>query len=410
MVERLRAWGQPYLAFHPGLVRDTLAYHGCAELFQDVHTELIQYRRAQMIKRGIVKEELKIDSHMRRGNGSCALMPEEVGILLRAMGYPPKTIIYMAGSETFGGQRVLIPLRAMFPNLVDHTTLCSKQEFSDLIGPETPLPPHIFEFPPPKSEKQLKEEWKKAGPRPRPLPPPPDRPIYRHEKEGWYGWITEIETEPALSPLDLQMQAHRLLWDALDYIVSVESDAFFPGFHNDGSGWPDFSSLVMGQRLYEIASSRTYRPDRKFLAELFNGTRDNIYHPKHNWTISVQEHLNRSSGEDGLTRESLLSKPYSFLSHPLPECACRVSSGEVPNQVKGSDGRVLYGGEDKCPEWMQHGVDTVSLESAGTEGSTNDEPELPEYETDLGEQQESDDSNSRTDPLLDQDEEMDPND
>ena len=31
---RLRAWGQPFLAYHPGLLRETLAYHGCAELFQ----------------------------------------------------------------------------------------------------------------------------------------------------------------------------------------------------------------------------------------------------------------------------------------------------------------------------------------------------------------------------------------
>ena len=31
-----------------------------------------------MIKRGIVKEELRVDSHFRRENGSCPLMPEEV--------------------------------------------------------------------------------------------------------------------------------------------------------------------------------------------------------------------------------------------------------------------------------------------------------------------------------------------
>ncbi|KAF2288202.1 hypothetical protein GH714_004964 [Hevea brasiliensis] len=99
MVDRLRAWGQPFLAFHPGLLRDTLAYHGCAELFQasglslssfslstpnvadllryDVHTELIQYRRAQLINRGILNEELSVDSHLHRENGSCPLMPEE---------------------------------------------------------------------------------------------------------------------------------------------------------------------------------------------------------------------------------------------------------------------------------------------------------------------------------------------
>ncbi|XP_059428731.1 protein EMBRYO SAC DEVELOPMENT ARREST 30 [Corylus avellana] len=410
MVERLRGWGQPFLAFHPGLLRDTLAYHGCAELFQDVHTELIQYRRAQMIKRGIVSEELSVDSHLRRENGSCPLMPEEVGVLLRAMGYPPRTIIYLAGSETFGGQRVLIPMRAMFANLVDHTSLCSNKEFSDLVGPETPLPLDLFQMPPAKSDEQLKEEWKKAGPRPRPLPPPPDRPIYRHEKEGWYGWITETDTEPDPSPLDLRTQAHRLLWDALDYIVSVEADAFFPGFNNDGSGWPDFSNLVMGQRLYETASARSYRPDRKILAELFNITRDNMFRPKHNWTLLVQEHLNKSLGEEGLIRQSLSSKQASFLSHPLPECACRVSSAEAPTQVKGDDSRILYGGEDECPEWMQHGERAVSL--AGEEGGKLDENEFQEYENDTEELPESFDSGGKTNVTLvwDQDEEMDPND
>ncbi|XWS57869.1 hypothetical protein CRYUN_Cryun09bG0210300 [Craigia yunnanensis] len=403
MVERLRAWGLPFLAYHPGLVRDTLAYHGCAELFQDVHTELIQYRRAQMIKQGIINEELSVDSLLRRENGSCPLMPEEVGLLLRAMGYPSKTIIYLAGSQTFGGQRLLIPLRGMFANLVDRTSLCSKTELSDLVGPETPLPPDIFQLSRPKSEEQLKEEWNRAGPRPRPLPPPPDRPVYQHEKEGWYGWITENEKEPDPSPRDLRTQAHRLIWDALDYIVSVEADAFFPGFNNDGSGWPDFSGLVIGQRLYERASSRTYRPDRKTIAALFNITRDDMYHPKRNWTLSAKEHLNRSLSEDGLIRQSLLSKPTSFLSHPLPECSCRISSIEITKQIKGKDGRFLYGGEEECPKWMQ---------SAGAEGVRNDDTELAEDYNDVVEQLESDgaDVTSSLTSLIDHDEEWDPND
>ncbi|XP_044500649.1 protein EMBRYO SAC DEVELOPMENT ARREST 30-like [Mangifera indica] len=406
MLERLRSWGHPILAYHPGLVRDTLAYHGCAELFQDVHTELIQHRRAQMIKQGILKEKLSMDSHLRRDNGSCPLMPEEVGVLLRAMGYPPKTIVYLAGSETFGSQRVLIPLRGMFPNLVDRTSLCSKKELSDLIGPETSLPLDLFQPPPSKNAKQLKEEWNKAGPRPRPLPPPPDRPIYRHEKEGWYGWITETDKEPNPSAMDLRMQAHRLLWDALDYIISVEADAFFPGFHNDGK-WPDFAGLVMGQRLYESASSRTYRPDRKVVAKLFNITRENLYHPKHNWTLSVKEHLNKSLGEEGLIRQSLLSKSMLFLSHPLPECSCRISSVKVPYQVKGNGGRSLYGGEDECPKWIQHGQEAASLDARGN----NDNSESSDYEetTELSESDDNDGKNTATLPF-DRDEEWDPND
>lgn len=35
-----------------------------------------------MIKRGIVNEELTVDSHLRRENGSCPLMPEEVCLVL----------------------------------------------------------------------------------------------------------------------------------------------------------------------------------------------------------------------------------------------------------------------------------------------------------------------------------------
>ncbi|KAJ8771669.1 hypothetical protein K2173_026846 [Erythroxylum novogranatense] len=404
MVKRLRSFGRPFLVFHPGLVRDTLAYHGCAELFQDVHTELIQYRRSQMIKQGILDEELTIESRLRRDNGSCPLMPEEVGLLLKAMGYSPRTIIYLAGSETFGGQRVLIPLRAMFENLLDRT--CFYKDFSDLIGPEIPLHQDLFQAPSGKSEEQLKEEWEKAGPRPRPLPPPPDRPIYQHEKEGWYGWITETDAEPDPSPTDLRLQAHRLIWDALDYIVSVEADAFFPGFHNDGSSWRDFSSLVMGQRLYESASSRTYRPDRKYLANLFNVIRDNMYHPKHNWTLSVREHLNKSLSEEGIIRQSLFSKPISFLSHPLPECSCRISPYKVSKQLKGNDGRLLYGGEDECPKWMQNNQKVVPSEAAGEVSQDS----MLESEEEMVDEQDSEDIDDKSSLTLPVDDEWDPND
>ncbi|CAA0809973.1 O-fucosyltransferase family protein [Striga hermonthica] len=407
MIEKLRGSGQPYLAYHPGLKRDTLAYHGCAELFQDVHTELIQYRRAQMIKQGLVKDELSVDSYTRKGKGSCPLMPEEVGLLLRAMGYPPRTRIYLAGSETFGGQRVLIPLRAMYTNSVDRTNLCSKLDLAHIVGPETELPMDTFEFPPTKSAKQLKEEWDKAGPRPRPLPPPPDRPIYRHEKEGWYGWIAEKESEPDPTLNDLRDKAHRLLWDALDYIVSVEADAFFPGFDNDGSGWPDFSGLVKGHRLYKMASSRTYRPDRKYLTRLINTTSDHLYHPPRNWTLTVREHLNKSISVDGILRESQSSKPKSFLSHPLPECSCTtVKSADFREDTKL---QTLYRGQDKCPIGFEQKSLTSILSSQESSGDGNETTqEDDESDADLLEP----DDNSQVDtvPPGEQDEEMDPND
>ncbi|CAD6241575.1 unnamed protein product [Miscanthus lutarioriparius] len=406
IVGRLRASGRPYVAYHPGLLRDTLAFHGCAELFQDIHTELIQYRRNQMIKRGTVKEQLTVDSVSRKMAGLCPLMAEEVGLLLQALGYPPTTIIFLAGSETFGGQRMLIPLRAMFANLVDRTSLCSQRELFDLVGPEDPLTPDLPQPPPPKSEKQLIEEWKRAGPRPRPLPPPPARPFYAHEKEGWYGWIGENDTEPDASLIEFRRQAHRLLWDALDYFVSVEADAFFPGFHNDGSGWPDYSSLVMGHRLYQTPSSITYRPDRKIIAALFEDVNDHRYHPPRNWTIAAREHLNRSASVEGVVSSAMLSRPVSFLAHPLPECSCRTPKSPAVQPVKDSNGRFLFGGEEECPDWMARSLATAS--------ARNNEPQNEDYEDELPEDgsssdtQESDRSDSNK--SSEQDEEMDPDD
>lgn len=64
------------------MTREALAYHGCAELFQDVHTELIQHKRAWMKKRGIVKGKLSVDSAEQRLAGLCPLMPEEVSNII----------------------------------------------------------------------------------------------------------------------------------------------------------------------------------------------------------------------------------------------------------------------------------------------------------------------------------------
>ena len=63
----------------------------------------------------------------------------QVGILLRAYGYSWDTIIYVSGGEVFGGQRTLIPLRAMFENVVDRTSLSTPWELSKLYGCEANL-------------------------------------------------------------------------------------------------------------------------------------------------------------------------------------------------------------------------------------------------------------------------------
>ncbi|KAJ4965063.1 hypothetical protein NE237_016912 [Protea cynaroides] len=125
----------------------------------------------------------------------------------------------------------------------------------------------------------------------------------------------------------------------------------------------------------------------------------------------VREHLNKNLAEDGLIRESLLSKPTLFLSHPLPECSCRTPGvAGNPNPVRGSNGQLLYGGDDECSKWMERGLATVSLEVGNAQDVQVDEMEWADDETDLDKQLQSDDNSSRMDstPPSEQDKEMDP--
>lgn len=360
MVQRLQALGQPYLAYHSGLERDSLAFHGCAERFQDLHTQLIQYKRASMIKDGHVKGNLSVDSELQWKNGLCPIMPEEVGILLRALGYGPHTRIYISGGGIFGGQRVLVPLRAMFGNLEDRTTLTTEEERAVIYGPEEALPPPPPPPPPPSPDdvEKMLAAWEVAGPRPRPLPPPPSRNIYVHELEGWWSWLAVSDQEPPPSLADLLLRGHKLLWAALDYIVCVEATAFFPGFDLDRNGRPNFASLVMGHRAYLAPSLRTYRPDRKSIAKVLEVSGEKLYHPSSTWIMSVRKDLKSTLDFTRLQKPLMRAKEDLFLSHPIPECSCKLAarSGSKNGSLVGERDTELKALDEVCPRWMENDV------------------------------------------------------
>ncbi|CAN1826594.1 O-fucosyltransferase 27 [Linum perenne] len=347
ILHRLRAPGRPFIAYDPGLTREALAFYGCAELFQDVHSELIQHKRAWMRRRGIVKGKLSVNSAEQRLNGSCPLMPEEVGILLRAYGYPWDTIIYVSGGEVFGGQRTLIPLHAMFENVVDRTSLSAAWELTRIYGREVDLDSKFPRTPPSVVQEKKTEAWKNVGPRPRPLPPPPARFKYPHNIEGWWGWVAESDNEPESTVMELRTNAHKLLWEAVDYLVSVEADVFISGFDRDGKGRPNLGSLVMGHRLYLSPASKTFRPDRKEVVKLLEENREHLYQANHTWLASIRQHFRRSL-VDGALNASVASKPVSFLSHPVPECSCL---GHVNGETS-AHSEVALGVTQRCPKWM----------------------------------------------------------
>lgn len=65
-----------------------------------------------------------------RRHGKCPLTPEEVGLMLRALGFGNTVHIYVASGEVYGGEETLAPLKALFPNFHSKETLASKEELS----------------------------------------------------------------------------------------------------------------------------------------------------------------------------------------------------------------------------------------------------------------------------------------
>lgn len=64
-------------------------------------------------------------------HGKCPLSPEEVGLMLRALGYGNDVHIYVASGEVYGGEETLAPLKALFPNFHTKETIARKEE---LVG------------------------------------------------------------------------------------------------------------------------------------------------------------------------------------------------------------------------------------------------------------------------------------
>jgi hypothetical protein len=71
-----------------------------------------------------------INPEKGRRQGRCPLTPEEVGLMLRALGYRNDVHIYVASGEIYGGARTLAPLKAFFPNLHTKETISSKEELA----------------------------------------------------------------------------------------------------------------------------------------------------------------------------------------------------------------------------------------------------------------------------------------
>ncbi|CAA3030319.1 O-fucosyltransferase 1-like [Olea europaea subsp. europaea] len=123
IVNRLRAQGH-FMAIHLRFEMDMLAFAGCFDIFTPEEQKILKkYREENFAAKKLVYSE-------RRAIGKCPLTPEEVSLILRAMGFDNSTRIYLAAGELFGGDRFMKPFRSLFPRLENHSTVDTTGELA----------------------------------------------------------------------------------------------------------------------------------------------------------------------------------------------------------------------------------------------------------------------------------------
>lgn len=129
LVDRMRSAG-PYIALHLRYEKDMLAFSGCTYgLTDDEAEELTIIRKNTPHWR--VK---KINATEQRSRGFCPLTPTEVGVLLKSLGYPESTRVYIAAGEIYGGHERMVGLLSRFPHVMSKETVATAEELAPFLN------------------------------------------------------------------------------------------------------------------------------------------------------------------------------------------------------------------------------------------------------------------------------------
>ncbi|CDY64279.1 BnaCnng43650D [Brassica napus] len=124
LVDRMRTKAKHFVALHLRFEPDMLAFSGCYYGGgQKERLELGAMRRRWKTLHAANPDKV-------REHGRCPLTPEEIGLMLRGLGFGREVHLYVASGEVYGGDATLAPLRALFPNLHTKETLTSKKELA----------------------------------------------------------------------------------------------------------------------------------------------------------------------------------------------------------------------------------------------------------------------------------------
>ncbi|KAI3802261.1 hypothetical protein L1987_30391 [Smallanthus sonchifolius] len=128
LVQRMREKSNHFIALHLRFESDMLAFSGCYYGGGDKERQELQQIRTRW------KTLHKRNPDRERRQGRCPLTPEEVGLMLRALGYSSDVHIYVASGEVYGGENTIAPLKALFPNIHSKDSLTTKQQLAQFVS------------------------------------------------------------------------------------------------------------------------------------------------------------------------------------------------------------------------------------------------------------------------------------